>query len=76
MYRSGFPAVGETGHNTKYRIANYPMGKSYRAHWEGLHPLFQCGKLRQESLNNIFFGCVSLSFLSVRGDTNVDFRQL
>jgi len=69
-YRTGFLAAGETGH-----IGNYPIGKSYRAHRAGLQQLFQCGKLRQESLNNIFFDCFSLSLLSVRGDTYVDFCQ-
>ena len=41
-YRTGFPAAEVTGHNTKYRIANYPMGKAYRTQREDLQQLFQC----------------------------------
>ena len=58
------------------RQGHHTQGKTYRARGDGLQQIFQCGKLRPECLNNIFFGCFSLSLLPVRGDTYADFRQL
>jgi len=52
------------------------QGQGYRTNPKGVQQLFQCGRLRPESLNSIFFGCFCLSLLPVRGDTYVDIRQL
>jgi len=51
-------------------------GKDIQSPRDGLQQIFQCGKLRPECLNNIFFGCFILSLLPVWGDTYVDIRQL
>ena len=66
-YRTGFPAAGIQVISMNHRIANYRMGNTYSVHRDGWQQLFQCGKLRPESLNNIFSGCFSCLLLPVRG---------
>jgi len=56
-YRTGFPAAEVTGHNTKYRIANYPMGEGVQDTTRGFTATFSVHDDKPlEYLNKIFFG--------------------